>query len=91
MSEATAAEVQKNFGEFRARAEREPVIVTHYNKPSVVILSAEEYARLKRRDKKSMAGEDVPDWLAERIAATRMDARHDASNAPRRKRAPTRP
>lgn len=90
MAETTAAEVQKNFGEFRALAEREPVVVTRYNKPSVVILSAEEYARLKRRDKKAMASEDVPDWLAEKIEATRMHPRHDVLNEPKRKRAPAR-
>ena len=36
----------------------EAVLVLHYNKPSVVILSAVEYARLKRRDKRVVATED---------------------------------
>lgn len=92
MAEIPAAEVQKNFGAFREIAEREPVVVTRYNKPSVVILSADEYARLKRRDKRAMASEDLPDWLADRIEATRMDARHDALNDKPRsaKRAPAR-
>ena len=84
MAEATSAEVQKNFGEYRAKAEREPVVVMHYNKPSVVLLSADEYARLKRRDKRAVATEDLPDWLVERIAATHMDKRH-AGPAPKRK------
>jgi prevent-host-death family protein len=76
MPEVTSAEIQKNFGEFRALAEHEPVFVLHYNKPSVVIVSAEEYARLKKRDKKAMAVEDLPDWLIEKIAAAEMDPRH---------------
>jgi hypothetical protein len=87
MSQATSAEVQKNFGEFRVKAEREPVVVMHYNKPSVVLLSADEYARLKRRDKRAVATEDLPDWLVERIAATRMDKRHAKLNPKRKPRA----
>jgi len=76
MPEITSVEAQKNFGEFRVMAEREPVFVLHYNKPSVVILAADEYARLKRRDRKVVATEDLPDWLAEKITGARMDPRH---------------
>lgn len=73
MSQVSSAEVQKNFGEYRAIAENEPVLVMHYNKPSVVILSAEEYNRLKSRDKQSMATADLPEWLIEQIAESEMD------------------
>ena len=82
MPEITSVEAQKNFGEFRVLAEREPVFVLHYNKPSVVILSADEYARLKRRDRKVVATEDLPDWLAEKISEARMDPRHAHLNEP---------
>jgi len=39
-----------------------------------------ERAQITRRDKLTMASEELPDWLAERIEATRMDGRHDALN-----------
>ncbi len=77
MLQVSSADVQKNFGEYRVAAENEPVQVMHYNKPSVVIVSAEEYSRLKARDKTSMATEDLPEWLVEQIAASEMDAKYD--------------
>jgi PHD/YefM family antitoxin component YafN of YafNO toxin-antitoxin module len=78
MAEVSSAEVQRNFGAYReiaegTRAEPEAVTVLHCNKPSVVIVSATEYARLKRRDKQVVLTEDMPEWLVERIAATEMD------------------
>jgi PHD/YefM family antitoxin component YafN of YafNO toxin-antitoxin module len=80
MREVSSADVQRNFPAFRAIAEGtdgdgEAVTVLHYNKPSVVIVSAVEYARLKRRDKQVMLTENVPEWLAERIAGAQMDAK----------------
>ena len=77
MRQASSADVQKNFGEYRVAAESEPVQVMHYNKPSVVIVSSEEYNRLKARDKISMATEDLPEWLVDQIAASEMDAKYD--------------
>lgn len=80
MAEVSSAEVQRNFGAYRERAEGshgtpEPVTVLHYNKPSVVIVAADEYARLKRRDKLVMAAEELPEALVSRIAASEMDPR----------------
>lgn len=69
MPQVSSADVQRNFGAYREIAEAEPVTVLHYNKPAVVIMSAAEYARLKRRDKQVMLTEDLPEWLVERIAA----------------------
>jgi prevent-host-death family protein len=77
MLEVSSADVQKNFSTYRVAAENEPVQVSHYNKPSVVIISAEEYNRLKARDKMAMATEDLPEWLVEQIATSEMDAKYD--------------
>jgi prevent-host-death family protein len=77
MPQVSSGDVQKNFGEYRMVAEEEPVHVSHYNKPSVVIVSAEEYARLKKRDKQAMATEDLPEWLVEQIAHSEMDAKYN--------------
>ena len=80
MVEVSSAEVSKNFGTYRemadgSRGTSEPVTVLHYNKPSVVIVAAGEYARLKQRDKRVMATEDLPEWMVNQIAATEMDPR----------------
>jgi prevent-host-death family protein len=42
MTIVTSAEAQKNFGRYREQALAEPVIVTQYGKPSVVMISAAE-------------------------------------------------
>lgn len=87
MLDVSSAEVAKSFGVYRERAEGargaapEPVRVMHYNKPSVVIIRADEYERLKRRDKMSLAIEELPEDLVERVAATTMDPRFDFLNA----------
>jgi hypothetical protein len=49
------------------------VTVLHYNEPSVVIVSAVEYARLKWRDKQGLLTEELPEWLVDRIATSEMD------------------
>jgi PHD/YefM family antitoxin component YafN of YafNO toxin-antitoxin module len=76
MVEISSAEVARNFSQIREQAETEPVFVLHYNKPSVVIIAASEFERLKRRDKKAMSIEEMPDWLVELVATARMDAKH---------------
>jgi hypothetical protein len=80
MAEVSSAEVSKNFSTYRemadgSRGAPEPVLVLHYNKPSVVIVGAQEYARLKRRDRVVGDTADLPDWLARQIAETTMDPR----------------
>jgi len=57
----TSAEPQKNFGRYREQALAEPVIVTHYGKPSVVMTSAAEYERLKELDRRVMRLDDMSD------------------------------
>jgi prevent-host-death family protein len=64
----TAADVGKNFGQFADKALVEPVTITKYGREHLVLLSAEEYARLKRRDRQVYRVEDLPAELAEAIA-----------------------
>jgi PHD/YefM family antitoxin component YafN of YafNO toxin-antitoxin module len=80
MVNATSTEVQRDFGAFRELAEGsrgapEPVTVLHGERPSVVIVSAAEFARLKQRDKRATATEELPEWLVDRIATSEMDPR----------------
>jgi prevent-host-death family protein len=48
MTTVSASEFQRNFGHFKEVAQREPVIVTSNGRESVVLLSATEYAELKK-------------------------------------------
>ena len=55
----------------------EPVMVMHYNKPSVVIISATEYERLKRKDAiMMMAEEAMPTFgLDDAVAVAKVSRR----------------
>jgi prevent-host-death family protein len=58
----TAAELQKQFGRYRDMAIKEPLSVTHHGRESLVILSAEEYKRLKSFDnRQSLYAWELPD------------------------------
>ncbi|MCT8266812.1 type II toxin-antitoxin system Phd/YefM family antitoxin [Afifella sp. JA880] len=50
MIKVTAAELQRQFGRYGDLALKEPVSVRHHGRDSLVVLSAEEYARLKALD-----------------------------------------
>jgi prevent-host-death family protein len=60
----TASQFQRAFGELSDRALKEAVAITKQGRDHVVLVSAEEYARLKRRDRKvGRAGELPDEWL----------------------------
>ena len=87
MVDVSSAEVAKSLGAYRERAEGtngaapEPVRAMHYNKPSVVIVQAAEWERLKRRDKLSLAIENLPENLVAQGAETTMNPRWEFLNA----------
>jgi prevent-host-death family protein len=71
MVRVTAAELQKQFGLYTERAQREPVTVTKHGRDSVVLLSAEAYERLKSFDtREAYSAYDLPDDIAEAILKT---------------------
>ncbi|MCI0468100.1 MAG: type II toxin-antitoxin system Phd/YefM family antitoxin [Beijerinckiaceae bacterium] len=58
----TAAELQKQFGRYRDVALKEPVSVTHHGRKTLVILSADEYKRLKALDtRQAYYAHELPD------------------------------
>lgn len=68
MVKVTAAELQKRFGRYRDMALREPVSVTHHGRDSLVMLSADEYSRLKALDtRRALYAWELPDDLVEAL------------------------
>ena len=60
----SAAALTRNFGRFKEMAQRGPVAVTSHGRESVVLLSAEEYARLKALDdRQALYAHELPDDL----------------------------
>ncbi len=76
MTIVTSAEAQKNFGRYRERALAEPVVVTQYGKPSVVIISAEEYERLKELDQRVMRLDEMSDAEVEEMLNSSIPPEH---------------
>jgi len=48
MPTISASDFQKRVGEFSDVARREPVTVTRHGRPSLVLLAAEDYERLRQ-------------------------------------------
>ncbi|EHZ3052621.1 type II toxin-antitoxin system prevent-host-death family antitoxin [Salmonella enterica] len=60
----TANQAKTQFGEMMSRAQREPVSITRNGKPSIVVLSAEDYAvfeALKMQDLRRILGQSDQD------------------------------
>ena len=77
MKTVSALELQRNVGQVQDMALKEPVSITHHGRPRTVLMSIDEYNRLKSRDKQSFAVEDLPAELIEQIARSEMDPAHD--------------
>jgi prevent-host-death family protein len=54
----SSAEFQKNFRRYQDVALTEPVIVTRNGREPTVLISSDEYFRLKRRDRRVLGLED---------------------------------
>jgi prevent-host-death family protein len=50
----TSAEFQRAFGRYREAALQAPVTITNHGRESLVLISADEYRRLKSRDRDSL-------------------------------------
>jgi PHD/YefM family antitoxin component YafN of YafNO toxin-antitoxin module len=64
----TSADFIKNYGTLADKALIEPVTITKNGRDRLVMLSADEYARLKRRDRRVVALEDFTEDEMARIA-----------------------
>jgi prevent-host-death family protein len=71
MITVAAAEFQRNIGRYQDLALREPVAVTRNGRPRTVMISVEEYQRLKRRDREVLGLEDFTDEDIAAIEAIR--------------------
>jgi prevent-host-death family protein len=66
MVKVAAAEFQKNIGLYQDMALTQAVLVTRNGRDRTVLISAEEYQRLKSRDRQVKS---IDDWTEEEIRA----------------------
>lgn len=66
----STADFIKNYGTLADKALQEAVTITKNGRDRLVMISAEEYSRLKRRDRRMVKLEDFTDAEMALIAAT---------------------
>ena len=76
MSVVTSAEFQRHLGLYQDKALNEPVTITRNGRERLVLLSVEEFQRLKRRDRRAFATKELTAGSIKAVKAARMNKRH---------------
>jgi prevent-host-death family protein len=76
MITVTADEFQRHVGRYQEDALTQPVAITRNGRERVVMISVDEYRRLKRRDREVLLAGELSDADLEAIAKTEMDPRY---------------
>jgi prevent-host-death family protein len=71
MVKVSAAEFQRNIGRYQDLALTQPVAVTRNGRERTVLISIDEYHRLKRRDRQVLGLDDFTDEDIAALEATR--------------------
>jgi PHD/YefM family antitoxin component YafN of YafNO toxin-antitoxin module len=64
MTRVSTAEFIKNYGTLADKALQEPVTITKNGRDRLVVIAAEEFERLKRRDRRVVK---IEDWTEEEV------------------------
>ena len=80
MLEFSARMLQRSPGQIQDKALIDPVGITKHGRVRLVMLSVEEYERLKRRDREVITPADLEDTDLDRIAATEPAVEADMFN-----------
>lgn len=72
----STADFIKNYGTLADRALAEPVTITKNGRDRLVVVSAAEYDRLKRRDRRVVRAEDLSDQELGLIAEAKVPAEY---------------
>ena len=81
MIRMTEADLHQSLDALADRARREPVTITRDGRDDLVVLSAEEYARLKRRDRRVGLTEDLSEEWVEAVGNAKVPAEFSALDA----------
>jgi len=76
MIRVTSTEFSKEVGRYQDSALIQPVVVTRNGRDRTVMISSEEYQRLKRRDREVFATGELSEAIVDAVARTDMDPRH---------------
>ena len=76
----SSAEFIKNYGTLADKALQEPVTITRNGRDRLVLISSEEYERMRRRDRRVIRAEDLSDEEMEEILTQRVPEEYDYLN-----------
>jgi prevent-host-death family protein len=68
----SASEFQDRVGEALDRSLSQPVLITKHGRPRNVVLSYDEYERLRARDRRAVRAEDLTDEDIAALEASKM-------------------
>ena len=68
----SASEFQDRVGEALDRSLSQPVLITKHGRPRNVVLSYDEYERLRARDRRTVRAEDLTDEDIAALEASEM-------------------
>ncbi|GLS37187.1 hypothetical protein GCM10010869_27800 [Mesorhizobium tianshanense] len=77
----SAGEFQDRVGEALDRSLSQPVLITKHGRPRKVVLSYDEYERLRARDRRVVRAEDLTDEDIAAIEASEMAPGYEHFNA----------
>jgi prevent-host-death family protein len=81
MVRVSTADFIKRYGEMADTALAEPVTITKHGKDRLVVVSAAEYGRLRRRDRAAVRAEELSETELNLIASAEPPAGYDHLDA----------
>jgi prevent-host-death family protein len=76
MTQTTAVEFQRKFGEFQHKALREPVEITRHGRRELVLMSADHYDWLMAAARRTHRTADAAAVVIEAVERAEMDPEH---------------
>jgi prevent-host-death family protein len=81
MRTVAASELQRKLGEVQDTALKEPVAITRNGRERLVLMSIDEYRRLKRRDRDALWAWELSENDLANLARAEMAVEHAELNA----------
>jgi prevent-host-death family protein len=76
LTRVSAAEFQRSFGQLSDKAISQPVAITKHGRDHLVLIAAEEYARLMRRDRRVFRTDELTAEELEVFKNATMDPKY---------------
>ena len=81
MPKVSSTDLSNKLGQYQDEALKRPLIITKNNRDRLVMMSIEEYRRLKQLDRKALFVEELSDAELEAINRAEVSNEHDHLNA----------